>query len=221
MSSPSQPDPRFEKAKLGDDELLVAHEKALGPKPDERARYRLAPLMMLFAMAGVILFAATYLNRYSGRFDRSVYDETALPNAGGAAEAKVDPAVAGKRLFGTPGACVTCHQATGEGIPGVYPPLAGSEWATGSEERVIRIVLFGLKGPVRVRGTDFPGTAAMPAFGASGFAWSDEKIAAVLTYVRQEWGNKAAAVTPQQVHKIRQSVGERKEWTQDELLTVK
>jgi mono/diheme cytochrome c family protein len=61
----------------------------------------------------------------------------------------------------------------------------------------------------------------MPSFGTAGFNWSDEKIAAVLSYVRQEWGNKAPAVDAARVAQVRQQVGDRKAWTQDELLQVK
>ena len=221
MSAPSGQDPRLDRAAISDEAMLAAHEKLLGAQPDERARYRMVPLIVLFVMSGFILFAATYLNRYSGHFSASIYDENALPSTGAAAIVKADPVAAGKRLFATAGACVTCHQATGQGIPGVYPPLAGSEWATGPEGRAIRIVLYGLKGPVHVKGADFPGAAAMPSFGTAGFNWSDERIADVLTYVRQEWGNKASAITADQVQKVRQAVGERKEWSQDELLQVK
>lgn len=221
MSAPSRPDPRFDPAAVGDEAMLVAHEKLLGAQPDERARYRMTPLIMLFVMSGCVLFAATYLNRYSGHFSAAIFDENALPSSGAAAVAKVDPVAAGKRLFSTAGACVTCHQANGQGIPGVYPPLAGSEWATGPSGRAIRIVLYGLKGPVHVKGADFPGSAAMPSFGTGGFNWSDEKIANVLTYVRQEWDNKASPITAEEVGKVRQAVGERKEWVQEELLNVK
>ena len=110
---------------------------------------------------------------------------------------------------------------TGLGIPGVYPPLAGSDWANGSDDRIIRILLYGLKGPVQVKGASFPGTVQMPSFGSAGFNWNDDKIADVLSYVRQEWGNKAPAVDPAKVAQIRQQVGQRKEWTQEELLQVK
>jgi mono/diheme cytochrome c family protein len=92
----------------------------------------------------------------------------------------------------------------------------------GSADRVVRIVLFGLQGPVHVRGADF-GVTVMPAFGPTGtFGWSDEKIAAVLTYVRSEWGNKAAPITPDQVAAIRTAEASRnKAWSQDELLKIK
>ena len=72
------------------------------------------------------------------------------------------------------------------------------------QNEVVRIVLYGLGGKVTVKGTDF-NAAAMPAFGkvaGSGYNWSDDKIAAVLTYVRQEWGNTSAAITPEKVAEI-------------------
>jgi mono/diheme cytochrome c family protein len=220
MSAPETNDPRFDRAAIGDDQLVDAHEKALGPQPDEGAHYALRPLILLFVLSGCVLFAATYLNRYSGHFSPLIFDENALPSTGVVAF-KVDPVAQGKKLFNSAGACVTCHQATGLGIAGVYPPLAGSEWAVGPEERVIRILLYGLKGPIQVKGTNYPGAAVMPSFGTSGFNWSDDKIAQVLTYVRQEWDNKAPAIDAAKVAQIRAQVGDRKEWTQEELLQVK
>jgi mono/diheme cytochrome c family protein len=221
MSAPLNQDPRFDRAALGDDAVQVEHEKLLGPQPDERAHYRLLPLVMLFVLSGAVLFAATYLNRYSGHFDPAIYNENSLPGTGAAAAAAVDPVAFGKKIFNSPSYCVTCHQPTGQGIPGVYPPLAGSDWVNGTEDRAIRIVLYGLGGPVTVKGTSFAGAAAMPSFGTSGFNLSDDKIAAVLTYVRQEWGNTAPAVTAEKVAAIRAQVGEHKAWTADELLQVK
>ena len=105
-------------------------------------------------------------------------------------------------------------------MPGVYPPLAGSEWVVGSEERLIRIVLYGLQGKLTVKGTEFPGTVPMPSFGkvaGSGYNWSDDKIAAVLTYVRSEWGNAAAPITTEKVAEIHAKEGDHKPWTPDEL----
>ena len=220
MSDPSPRDPRLEQAGASDDSLLAAHEKLLGKKPDEKAHYRLLPLALLFIFSGIIFYAGTYLNHYSGSYDPAVFDENGHPAAAGAAAAKVDPLVLGKKNYEL--VCTTCHQATGLGVPGVYPPLAGSEWVNGSEERVIRIVLHGLKGSVHVKGADF-GAAAMPVFGkvaGSGYNWSDEKIAAVLSYVRQEWGNKAAPIAAEKVTAIRTKEGDRKEWSQDELLKL-
>ena len=212
MSAPSDRDPRFDRAAIGDGGLLDAH--GAGPQPD---RSRSRSLFAACVGLGCALFAAVYTARYSGRFDAGVYDENAAASRGEAAAAKPDPVAAGRRLFNSAGACVTCHQPTGQGIPGVYPPLAGSEWVNGPGDRAARILLCGLKGPLTVRGTVFPGAAAMPSFGASGFNWSDAKIAFVLTYVRQEWGNKAPPVTADTVARIRREVGPRREWTQEEL----
>lgn len=101
--------------------------------------------------------------------------------------------------------CVTCHQANGEGTPGTFPPLAGSEFANAANPAVpIRIVLRGMQGPVTVKGTQYAGV--MPPYG-TGVEMSDAEVAAVLTYVRQSWGNNASAVTPEQVAQERAAAG--------------
>jgi mono/diheme cytochrome c family protein len=129
----------------------------------------------------------------------------------------------GKELFLSGGACAVCHGINGEGQVGVYPPLAGSEWVNGPEERLIRILLHGLQGPITASGKQY-NAAAMPGFGQgpkSAFNWSDEKIAQVLTYIRQEWGNIGAPITTETVTRIRQETGGRDPWTQEELLKIR
>ncbi len=102
----------------------------------------------------------------------------------------------GRKVFAT--RCATCHQANGKGIPGVYPSLAGSEWAQGDQTRPIRIVLSGFQGKISRSGKDYNGVMT---------PWkdilSDEEIAQVLTHVRSSWGNKAEAVDPKAVADIR------------------
>jgi mono/diheme cytochrome c family protein len=227
MSAPSNPDPRIDQAAASDVSLLAAHEKLLGKQPDDKANYRILPLNLLFFFSGLIFFGGTYLNLYSGKFDPRVYDENGRPPKAGGETAKIDPIAQGKKLFNN-AACNTCHQPTGLGLPGVYPPLAGSEWVT-HDERVIRIVLYGLQGHVTVKGTEFPGTAPMPSFGqvpGSGFNWTDAKISYVLSYVRSEWGNSSPIITPEQVEAIHKKEGDHKgaggttAWTQDELLKL-
>ena len=92
--------------------------------------------------------------------------------------------------------CATCHQATGAGIPGAFPPLAGSEWVTGKPDAAIRIVLHGMQGPITVKGQRYD--AMMMPYG-TGQAMTDAEVAAVLTYVRTNFGNTASAVTAAQV----------------------
>jgi mono/diheme cytochrome c family protein len=217
MSSPSSPDPRFEQAVISDSAMLEAHEHALVDKVDDGGVYKLLPLVLLFTFSSLIFFGGTYLNRFSGHFSSEVFDERAKAPTGPAEVVKLDPVVYGKKQFDS--LCITCHQPTGLGIPGVYPPLAGSEWVNGSEDRIIRILLNGLKGPITVHGATF-GAVPMPVIGPGGQGWNDEKIAAVLTYVRQEWGNKAPAVTTEKVTEIRGKVGTRVEWSAEELLKV-
>ncbi|MDB6045177.1 MAG: cccA [Gammaproteobacteria bacterium] len=89
------------------------------------------------------------------------------------------------------GSCAVCHQAAGTGLPGVFPPLAGSSWVGGQDGTLVQILLHGVQGALTVNGTTY--NSAMPAFGSQ---LSDAQIAAVLTYVRSQWGNKAAAVNP-------------------------
>lgn len=225
MSAPANnPDPRIDQAAITDESLLAVHEKFLGKQPDEKARYKLLPLNLLFIFSGLIFFAGTYLNRYAGFFDPHVYNENTPHRKGEGPEVapkQLTPeevVALGKKLYND-SACNTCHQASGLGQPGAIPPLAGSEWVVGSEERVARIVLYGLKDPITVKGTNY--NSVMPPFakGMTGAmkTWSDAQIAAVLTYIRQEWDNKAAPITTETVAKIHAAEGTRGAVTAAEL----
>jgi mono/diheme cytochrome c family protein len=117
----------------------------------------------------------------------------------------------GKQIYAT--TCVACHQVTGEGLPEVYPPLAGSEWVTGDESNLLRIILHGMTGPVEVQGESFQGV--MPPWGG---VLKDADIAAVASYIRGSWGNKAAPVTTASVVKVRAAhAGRAAQWTAPEL----
>lgn len=114
-------------------------------------------------------------------------------------------------------ACLPCHQPEGKGLPGVYPPLRGSEWVQGDPTRLIKIVLHGLSGPVTVGGQVFggPGAVPMPALGGL----TDEQIADVLTFVRGAFGVNASAVTALEVQAIRARTPQRETaWTAEELM---
>ncbi len=221
MSAEPEKDPRLEQSSQSDEAMLDAHEKALETRPDEGGRYRLLPIFILFALSALILFAGTYLNRYTGHYSPLVFNETAKPATGEAATVKLDPRALGKIAFGQ--VCVTCHQANGMGVPGVYPPLDGSEFVNGPSNRLISIVVYGLKGEVHVTGKAF-GAAAMPVVGqvaGSAYNWNDEKIAAVLTYVRSEWGNKSGPISTDEVASVRKADGDRKEMSEPELMGMK
>ena len=111
--------------------------------------------------------------------------------------------------------CLACHQQHGLGQPGLAPPLVGSEWVAGSDKRLIRIVINGLRGPIKVKGEIFE--LDMPALGVL----EDEQIASVLTYVRREWGHAFAPVEPNTVKAVRDETSKREDaWTMPELLKV-
>ncbi|WP_407280996.1 cytochrome c [Aromatoleum evansii] len=111
-------------------------------------------------------------------------------------------AVDGEQIFGAN--CVACHQASGAGIPLVFPPLAGSAWVDGSEHVLIQILLHGIKGSIEVAGSTFNGE--MPAFGEK---LGDAEIAAVASYIRSQWGNQAGPVTAETVQDQRKLTGGR------------
>ena len=216
MSADRAPNPLLEQAGASDEQIQRVHAILLREKPEPTEGYSPLPLMLLGLMSACILFSAIYLGRYSGGFDPMVYDERILPGMQGAVAAPVvlDPRALGRRVFMTN--CIACHQTTGLGLPGAYPPLAGSEWAQGPEDRIIRIVLDGLTGPITVKGGSFNST--MPVFGP---LLRDEQIADVLTYVRSEWGNNAPPVAPDKVKQIRAAVADRNgPWTPEELLKI-
>ncbi|GAA4441339.1 GDSL-type esterase/lipase family protein [Pontibacter saemangeumensis] len=143
--------------------------------------------------------------------------ETALAHLNGRAVEKKEQAIAktdlkgaeqdlyikGKAIYAREGFCGTCHQPDGKGLTSSgFPPLTGTKWVVGSDERLIKIVLKGLHGPIEVLGKEYPGQVPMTPFGGM---LKDEEVAAVLTYVRNSFGNKASAVTPEKVKAVREA----------------
>ena len=120
---------------------------------------------------------------------------------------------AGKDLFAA--SCASCHQLTGLGMEGLAPPLADSEWVLGSPERLSRILLHGVRGPLTVKGNTYE--LEMPSLSV----FDDEQIASLLTYIRREWEHAADPVNAKMVKKIRDATSSRNEaWTEAELLKV-
>jgi hypothetical protein len=106
---------------------------------------------------------------------------------------------------------------TGQGVPGQYPPLAGSEYVNGGTHRLAMIVLKGLQGPVKVKGAQY-GTAVMQSWEGT---LNDQKIADVLTFIRQEWGNTGGPVEKEGVAALRKELAARKDsWGEADLLAV-
>jgi mono/diheme cytochrome c family protein len=212
--------PKIEQAGASDENIQNVHAILVREKEEPAEGYTPMLLFVLGFISAVIFIVSIYFVHNRASFDPLAYDERydASKVVASSGPVKVDPIVAGKKLYNT---CATCHQATGTGVPGVYPPLAKSEWVLGSDERLVRILLHGLSGEVQVLGNTYNG--AMPNFGpGGGYNWKDEQIAYVLTYIRQEWGNTAAEITPERVKEIRTggAAGRAKPWTQAELLAL-
>jgi len=102
------------------------------------------------------------------------------------------------------GMCFTCHQPNGEGLAGQFPPLAGSDWVLGDKERLIKISMYGLMGEIDVNGVKYNNVMAPP--GIPPGSLTDDQIANVLTYIRNDWGNSASAVSADEVATVRSSL---------------
>ena len=105
------------------------------------------------------------------------------------------------------GMCFTCHQVNGEGLAGQFPPLAGSDWVLGDKDRLIKISMYGLMGEIEVNGVKYNNVMAPP--GIPPGSLTDDQIANVLTYIRNDWGNSASAVTSDEVATVRKSLNGR------------
>ena len=135
-----------------------------------------------------------------------------------AATASSPQAEAGKNTYMT--VCIACHQATGLGLPAMFPPLAGSDWVSAPKpDRLIRIVLHGFMGPFKLNGQPFNSPA--PMMPPQGAALNDQQIADVLTFVRSSWGNTGGPVSPAEVAAIRESEkAHLTMWNEAELLKI-
>lgn len=112
----------------------------------------------------------------------------------------------GQFIFQKEGSCGTCHQEDGEGLKGIYPPLAKSKWVTGNTDRLIKLTIHGLMGPIEVRGVKYAGNVPMTPVGKM---YNDKEVAAALTYVRSAWGNEASMITEEQVKTVRAATADR------------
>src|SRR5438046_4292134 len=179
-------------------------------------------LIAIYGLA--IFFGGAYLGRYSCNFSSGWLGPMAAPPpakkavagpAGGEQAAELSPHDRGKKVFSAN--CQTCHQANGQGVPGQYPPLAGSEFTTGGSRRMGMIVLKGLQGPVKVKGQQY-GTAVMQPWDKT---LTDKQIADVMTYERSEWGNSASPLTPEQIAALRKELANHPEsFTEHDILAA-
>ena len=223
MTSPSNPLPHERTDALPDLEPDVErlHRPILREPGDPEEGRERVPWWLWSVAVLAIFWGGWYLGRTGGPFDTTTHvayrgggarDAAVADAAGDKAQAAVaNPVERGRQVYAQN--CQSCHQQTGRGLAGVFPPLVGSEWVTGPEETVLRILLNGLQGPVEVAGATYNGL--MPAWRDP---LPDADIAAVATYIRQWAPNVAGPVTPAAVAALREATASHTTpWTAAEL----
>lgn len=201
-----------------------------GPRREDRNRrsvgdaepssgFAHTPIWLIVILGGLFYWAQLYVDQHGGGFSPLVYEPFEGTNEVYAANPKSDVEMVmarGRAQYET--LCGVCHQGTGSGSPGIAPPLAGSEWVIEpNPARLIRIPILGLSGPIEVMGQSYN----MNMVGLGAALENDEDLAALLTYIRQAWGNNAPPVTPEQVRAVREEIGTRThQTTAAELLQI-
>lgn len=170
------------------------------PEPYEAANP--VPIVVIVLTALLLVFGVVYIARTMLDNPPALGDGRTLAELQGVGTSESTASVDGAAVYAA--RCAACHQANGAGLPGAFPPLAGSEWVTGKGSTLAAIVLHGIGGPLTVKGQRYDG--AMPAFQQQ---LQDSEIAAVLTYIRGQWGNAGAALSPELVATVRRDTAAR------------
>lgn len=176
------------------DPEIHAQQERENPEPDEGSNPM--PWFVILLTAALFGFGIVYILRTSLDHPPSWGDGRSVAELQGPAPTPAGAKVDGAAVFSAH--CAACHQATGAGLPGVFPPLAGSEWVAGKPETLAAAVLHGISGALTVKGTTYNG--AMPAFKDQ---LQDAELAAVLTHIRGTWGNQSPAIDTGTVAKVR------------------
>ena len=201
--------------------LLDGITSATATPPGVRGRVKIRPVRLNAEPAALAALEKSNVKEVQEGAKRIVSLVTWPGKPGADPEVAVKPLTAeeqkrfdqGKDLFLI--SCGACHQPHGMGQEGLAPPLVDSDWVLGSPNRLVRIVLHGLHGPINVKGKIFQ--LDMPSLGV----FDDDQIAAILTYVRREWGHTASPIEPSLVKQIRAETEKRDDaWTEAELLKI-
>lgn len=180
------------------------HPQHVREHPEPREGSNPMPWFVMLLTALLMTFGVVYIARSTLGNAPAWGDGRSAPELQGAAPARAGAVVDGAAVFAS--RCAACHQTSGAGLPGVFPPLAGSEWVTGKPTTLAALVLHGAGGVLTVKGNAYNGV--MPAFGAQ---LQDAELAAVLTHIRSQWGNTAAPVSTDTVAAVRQATAARTE----------
>ena len=164
---------------------------------DPNESNRPLPWFLVMSLGAMAMWGAFYIYSTPSGENSAYGDQRTVTDlrppvvAAGAA-----PGVDGKQLYGAK--CAACHQGSGLGVAGVFPPVAASEWVLGDEKILTNILLHGVNGEMIVKGNKYNG--AMPAWKSL----SDDELAAVLTYIRSDWGNAAPPIKTETIKSQRE-----------------
>ncbi|MEM8883276.1 MAG: cytochrome c [Planctomycetota bacterium] len=222
MSDPEknvEPEPQIENAGDALESKPEAHDVAslhgaiLRERIDPREGYEPVPMWFNMLCGALLMWGGWYIAEFSGGGQANVLDPRPIArfeNRGGEKK-ELDPFELGGKLYTAQ--CVSCHQQSGLGVPGQYPPLVDSQWVLETPPaRLKRVLLNGLKGEIVVKGETYNGN--MPAFARL----KDDQIAAILTYIRGSWGNAGSPVSAESVAATRAATANKRgEWTAAEL----
>ncbi len=152
---------------------------------DPEEAVRPMPVAALLVAAAMVIWAVVYILSTEPLTLSQFGDQRTRAELSGPV-ATAGGAVDGKALYAAQ--CAACHQASGTGLPGVFPPLDGSEWVQGEPRVLANILLHGITGEITVKGNKYQG--AMPAFPQL----SDAELAGIASFIRGNWSNKADAL---------------------------
>ncbi len=200
----------------GKESIHELHDPVMREHEMPRDGFEPISVWLIFLFFGLIGWGGWYLGVYSSSFRADVIDITPFdeqgPPVGVDEEVEpedLDPMELGEDVFAQ---CAACHQGDGSGVEGVFPPLIGTERVLEEPEEFAALILHGIQGPITVDGVDYDDV--MPDHQRL----SDRDVAAVMTYVRNSWGNDADPIDEAFVAEIRSLSEERTEpWTDEEL----
>ena len=170
------------------------------------------------AIVGLAQTASAFAKINKGQYSDKQFDEWLKQSLKGS-QIEIDPMILlkgehlashkrGKELYLGRAACIGCHGPDGEGLPNLGPTLNGSDWVTEDHERLSKILLHGLQGPIIINGKKFTPLAFMPGL-AQNTAINDQDLADLMTYIRSGWENRASQISESEVARIRVATKDR------------
>jgi mono/diheme cytochrome c family protein len=202
---------------MTDSEMVEVHTRLNREKHPPTQGFLVAPLIFVFVFGCLIFVCSIQLAHSTNQFQlhppQEIVELTDDEKEALRLERKFD---SGKKIFAV--RCASCHQTSGLGIAGQYPPLVDSKWANSDPGLIANIILKGLKGEILVNGETYGTNAAV---NMAAVPITDREIANVTTYVRQAWGNNAPEILESEVSTFRnESKDQIDQWTGDQLIEM-